>query len=84
MNTAELLSLYEVITIIKGMKMTRSKWRALSMLSANLVAVFLASLVFPVFTPEFDSNHWYVVVLGAGLTVFFIWLMFVSSEEGKL
>lgn len=66
------------------MEMTRFKWRATSNLSSNFAAVFLASLVVPLLTGDFDLSKWYVVLFGLALTVFFIWLSLVSADKGKL
>lgn len=63
---------------------TRSQWRAISLLSTNFSAVFLASLVLPVVTGNVDLSKWYVVILGVVLTIFFVWLTLVSAKEGKL
>lgn len=71
-------------SIVYLMKITRPEWKALSTLCSNFSAVFLASLVLPIFTAGFDISNWYVLVLGLALTIFFSWLTIASGKKGKL
>ena len=64
--------------------MTRSTWRALSTNFLNSSAVFLASMVIPIFTGQFDTSKWYVVTSGIILTILFAYLSLLAAKEGKL
>lgn len=64
--------------------LTKSKHKALSSVSANFSTVFLASLVIPIFTGEFDINNWPVVLFGLITSISLIWLSVLFAEKGKL
>lgn len=66
------------------MKITRSHWRSISSTSSNFSSVFLASLIVPIIIGELDVSKWYVLALGAGLTVLSVYVSLASSEKGKL
>lgn len=64
-------------------KLSRYKYRALSQISINFSAVFLASLVLPVIS-MFDTTSWYTVSSGFVGTIVFLLLSLEFAERGKL
>jgi len=65
------------------MGFSRSKFKALSTLCANICEVSLASLVFPAFI-GIDKVDWVVLVLGMMAFVVTGYLSLVLAEKGKL
>lgn len=66
----------------KTLRLSRYKYRALSQISINFSAVFLASLVLPVIT-EFDDIPLFVVLFGVVGAVVFIILSLEFAQKGK-
>lgn len=65
------------------MRLSNSEWKAISNLTANFSAVFLASLIVPFFA-EFDFLKWPVLLSGGVLTSLFSFLSIFTARKGKL
>lgn len=63
---------------------TSSRAKALSVVFANFAAVFLGSLVIPVFNGGIDIEQLPVVLSGLLATIFSTWLSLIFAERGKL
>ena len=65
-------------------EISRAKARALAVLFTNFAAVFLGSLVIPIFIGGFDVRRVPMVLLGLLATFFSTWLSLLFAERGKL
>lgn len=65
-------------------KLTKSHFRAMSYVSANYSAVFLASLVVPFIGKGFDLKDWFVLVFGVAGTITFTIFSALFGGKGKL
>lgn len=62
----------------------KSELKAISAICTNFSAVFLASLIIPAFTENFDFNNLPVLLLGLGFTLGSISLSLLFARKGKL
>jgi hypothetical protein len=65
-------------------KITRSKFRILSQIFANLSPIFLGSVILPAFSRNFDLNQLAVLILGTIGTIISIQMAMYCAEKGKL
>lgn len=65
-------------------KLNLSEIRALSSICTNFSAVFLASLIVPVFSGNFDVSAWSMILLGMGLTIGSVALALYCAKKGKI
>lgn len=65
-------------------KLTKSKLKALSTLSANFSEVFLASLVIPILMGGVDKYRLPLLILGLAGTIIAALLSAIFAEKGKL
>lgn len=66
------------------MRLTRSGLKTLSVVCANFAAVFLGSLVLPVFIGDIEINRWSMLTFGVLGTGGFSYLAILFAERGKL
>ena len=64
--------------------LTKSSSRALSTISANFSAVFLGSLVLPVFVGDFAVSNWPVILLGLVGVLSSVLLSIKFAQRGRL
>lgn len=64
-------------------KLSRSKLRALSTISANISEVSLASLVIPAIIGV-DKINWIVIILGLLAFVIAAYLSLIFADKGRL
>ncbi len=65
-------------------KLTKSGYRVLSTIGSNFSAVFLGSLVIPVFLVKLEVPKVYVLLLGLSLTSISLLLAVKFGEKGKI
>lgn len=69
---------------MKGFKLTKSEWKALSIIATNFSAVFLTSLVIPVFIGVIDKYATEMLLYGLAGTIISGFLALKFAKEGKL
>lgn len=69
---------------MKKIKISRYKYKAISMISGNFSEVFLGSLVLPVFLGGLDSYRGIIIVFGLLGVIVFVIIAIISAEKGKL
>ncbi len=62
----------------------KSELKALSSLFTNFSAVFMASLIVPILTGNFDVTKLPVVLLGLALTIGTAFIAILFAKKGKL
>ena len=65
-------------------KFSKSSYKAFSSTFTNFSAVFLASLILPVFTGSVAPVNWPVLLLGILLTVTAVYFSSYFADKGKL
>lgn len=65
-------------------KLTKSKFRALSSLSGNVTQLFVASWIIPPLTSKFDLSQLPVLILGLVLTIAGALVTLEFAQQGNL
>lgn len=65
-------------------KLDNPGFKAISNICTNFSAVFLASIILPLFIGGLDLSEWPVLILGTTLTISSGFLSVLAAERGNL